>query len=164
MSAIGTLDDIPLHPLDVSPQLASNVTSAGQSINVTLVMLSRKSAKLIWSPEGAFFGRDFEIVFTPEDSNYKVVISLSDPVENFVHLHDLRPYTHYHLIVRSRNAITGAAQLHVSLNFSTSVMSPNEIVIPPPLEFSRVQADEVFIVILVLIVWAGAVYVFFNQW
>lgn len=164
MSAIGTLDEIPFNSLDMSQPLVNNVTSAGQNINVTLVMLSRKSAKLIWTPAGAFLGRDFEIVFTPEDSNYKVVISLSDPVENFVHLQDLRPYTHYHLIVRSRNAITGEAQLHVTLNFSTSVMSPNEIVIPPPLEFSRVQADEVFIVILVLIVWAGAVYVFFNQW
>ena len=33
-----------------------------------------------------------------------------------------------------------------------------------PVEFSRVQADEIFIVVIVLFVWAGAVYVFFNQW
>ena len=31
-------------------------------------------------------------------------------------------------------------------------------------DLSRVQADEVFIVIMVLFVWVGAVYIFFNQW
>lgn len=53
--------------------------------------------------------------------SYKVVISVSDPVENVVHLCDLRPYSHYHLLLRSKSRNSGAVpRLYSSLNFSTS--------------------------------------------
>lgn len=36
------------------------------------------------------------------------------------------------------------------------------ILTSPP--FTKVQLDEVLIVVMVLLVWAGAVFTFFNQW
>lgn len=45
-----------------------------------------------------------------------------------------------------------------------SVVNPDEVTVFHPTKFSDVQADEVFIVVMVLLVWAAAVYIFFNQW
>ena len=45
-------------------------------------------------------------------------------------------------------------------------MNPDRVAVNPPtrVRFDRVQADEILIVVMVLMVWAGAVYIFFNQW
>ena len=45
-------------------------------------------------------------------------------------------------------------------------MNPDRVAINPPtrVRFDRVRADEILIVVMVLLVWAGAVYIFFNQW
>ena len=61
-------------------------------------------------------------IFQFHNFSYKVVISLSDPVENVVHLCDLRPYSQYHLLLRvkSNNDLEASPRLYASLNFSTS--------------------------------------------
>ena len=45
----------------------TNVNGIG-SLNVTVTMLSPKTASLIWTPEDAFLGKDFEIVYSPDRS------------------------------------------------------------------------------------------------
>ena len=46
------------------------------------------------------------------------------------------------------------------------MVNPNRVAVHPPtrVRFDRVRADEILIVVMVLLVWAGAVYIFFNQW
>ena len=46
------------------------------------------------------------------------------------------------------------------------MVNPDRVAINPPtrVRFDRVRADEILIVFMVLLVWAGAVYIFFNQW
>ena len=41
-----------------------------QPLNVSVVMLNRRTALLEWWPRDAFMHKDIEIVFTPEDSKY----------------------------------------------------------------------------------------------
>ena len=48
---------------------------------------------------------------------YKVVIGVSDPVGNELELHDLKPYTRYHLDLRSR---FGNKENWGSVDFSTA--------------------------------------------
>ena len=45
-------------------------------------------------------------------------------------------------------------------------MSPDHVTLYPPTRVSldNIQVDEVCIVGMLLMVWAGAIYVFFNQW
>ena len=86
------------------------------SVNVSVIMLNRRTALLQWWPRNALIHKDIEIVFTPEFSNYKVVIGLVDPVGNTVELHDLKPYTFYQLDLRERHGQT----LYASVNFSTA--------------------------------------------
>ena len=85
-------------------------------LNITVIMLNRRTALLQWWPRNALIHKDIEIVFTPEFSNYKVVIGLVDPVGNTVELHDLKPYTYYQLDLRERHGQT----LYASVNFSTA--------------------------------------------
>ena len=49
--------------------------------------------------------------------SYKVVIGVSDPVGNELELHDLKPYTKYHLDLRSR---FGNKENWGSVDFSTA--------------------------------------------
>ena len=86
------------------------------NLNITVIMLNRRTALLQWWPRNALIHKDIEIVFTPEFSNYKVVIGLVDPVGNTVELHDLKPYTYYQLDLRERHGQT----LYASVNFSTA--------------------------------------------
>ena len=53
-----------------------------------------------------------------------------------------------------------------NMTFIPAVVNPDRVAINPPtrVRFDRVRADEILIVVMVLLVWAGAVYIFFNQW
>ena len=37
-------------------------------VNVTVTMLTPKTATLVWTPEDALLGKDFEIVYSPDRS------------------------------------------------------------------------------------------------
>jgi len=131
-------------------------------VNVSVIMLSRRTALLQWWPREALMHKNIEIVFTPEYSNYKVVVGLVDPVGNTVELHDLKPYTYYQLDLRDRNG----QKLYASVNFSTAVLDSKLALNFQPNGFPpvTVRPSEVAIVGIVLCVWASAVYVFFTQW
>ena len=103
--------------MDLGYTLPTEVLSSDQNtLNVSVIMLNRRTALLQWWPRNALIHKDIEIVFTPEFSNYKVVIGLVDPVGNTVELHDLKPYTYYQLDLRERHGQT----LYASVNFSTA--------------------------------------------
>ena len=46
------------------------------------------------------------------------------------------------------------------------MVNPNRVAVHPPtrVRFDRGRADEILIVVMVLLVWAGAIYIFINQW
>nr|XP_018914534.1 PREDICTED: uncharacterized protein LOC109042317 isoform X1 [Bemisia tabaci]XP_018914535.1 PREDICTED: uncharacterized protein LOC109042317 isoform X1 [Bemisia tabaci]XP_018914536.1 PREDICTED: uncharacterized protein LOC109042317 isoform X1 [Bemisia tabaci]XP_018914537.1 PREDICTED: uncharacterized protein LOC109042317 isoform X1 [Bemisia tabaci] len=165
--------------------LAGSMPASGAPENVTIVFLSPTSVRISWTITLDKVDK-YDVTYKPTDASYRVVVVVAANCES-VQLTGLIPNTQYTLSVaafraskkyRSSPVVFKTLELqprnHSGGPF-TSGGPPVVFIGPgrsqnftgppfPPTSFPQVRGIEVGIVLMVLLVWVGAIILFFNRW
>ncbi|XP_012216833.1 uncharacterized protein [Linepithema humile] len=159
--------------------------------NITVMFLNPTSVRVSWSTSQVEQVEKYDVTYKPTDASYRVVAVVAGNSEA-VTLSGLRADTQYQLVVtavragkkfRSRPIVfrtlgklypSPSSRSQVTEPPRTSPQQDNTVTggpLPPPPPSSQqpqpyiqIRGVEVGIVVLVLIVWAGAIALFFNRW
>lgn len=150
--------------------------------NITVTFLNPTSVRVSWSTSVDNVYK-YDVTYKPTDASYRVVAVVAGNSEA-VTLSGLKADTQYQLTVaavwggrkyRSRPIVfrtleppRTSPQQDIMGVIATGVPSPPENPEPPDFEYpqtsSTVRGVEIGIVLLVLVVWIGAIALFFNRW
>ncbi|XP_049861127.1 fibronectin type III domain-containing protein 5 isoform X2 [Schistocerca gregaria] len=155
--------------------------------NITVMFLSPTTIKVSWATTSDVMADKFDVMYKPTDASYRVVTVVAGNSRS-VALDDLKADTQYQLTVtavragrkfRSRAIVFRTLEIpRTSPQKEGSMATPvtegglqtEEIIGGPPDDdmhtppYIQVRGVEVGIVLLVLVVWAGAIALFFNRW
>ncbi|KAL2750084.1 hypothetical protein V1477_001580 [Vespula maculifrons] len=158
---------------------AGSMTSGipGVPENITVMFLNPTSVRVSWSTSQVEQVEKYDVTYKPTDASYRVVAVVAGNSEA-VTLSGLRADTQYQLVVtavragkkyRSRPIVFRT--LEPPRTFPQQDAAVTNGPLPPsppssqqPQAYIQIRGVEVGIVILVLIVWAGAIALFFNRW
>ncbi|XP_026469603.1 fibronectin type III domain-containing protein 5-like [Ctenocephalides felis] len=143
--------------MPVSDNLISNdsmPTNFDGPQNITVTFLNPTSVRVSWASLSNS-PRKYEVMYKPTGASYRVVASINSS-SDAITLVDLHPDTQYSLTVT-------AVWLNKKIKSRAIVFRTLE---PPRTSppRTRIRGVEVGIVVLVLLVWVGAIALFFNRW
>ncbi|XP_043272022.1 uncharacterized protein [Venturia canescens] len=146
--------------------------------NITVMFLNPTSVRVSWSTSQVEQIEKYDVTYKPTDASYRVVAVVAGNSEA-VTLSGLQADTQYQLVVtavrsgkklRSRPIVfrtleppRTSPQQDASVTGSPLAPPPPPSAQQPP-NYIQIRGVEVGIVVLVLIVWAGAIALFFNRW
>ncbi|XP_068633476.1 fibronectin type III domain-containing protein 5 [Battus philenor] len=156
----------------------ANAGSMGPGVpeNITVTFLNPTTVRVSWST-AADLVEKYDVTYKPSDASYRVVLEVAGNSDAVI-LSGLEADTQYQVTVaalwgghkyRSRPIVfrtlepprTSPQQEGASLSATPrSSVSPPD---PSP-TFPTIRGVEIGIVVLVLIVWIGAIALFFNRW
>ncbi|BES96765.1 Hypothetical protein NTJ_09578 [Nesidiocoris tenuis] len=164
-----------------------SMPAGGTPENITIVFLSPSEVKVSWTTAVDAVEK-YDVMYKPTDASYRVVVVVAGNSDS-VTLSPLKPNTSYQLTVtairlgkkyRSRPVIfktLEAPKIPMEPTIQITGSPPgkvNKSLIPPHpglglghqymTNVTDVRGVEVGIVCLVLLVWVGAIILFFNRW
>ncbi|XP_045772378.1 fibronectin type III domain-containing protein 5 isoform X1 [Maniola jurtina] len=142
--------------------------------NITVTFLNPTTVRVSWSTTADLVEK-YDVTYKPSDASYRVVLEVAGNSDAVI-LSGLEADTQYQVTVaalwgghkyRSRPIVfrtleppRTSPQQDGGLGTPRSTVSPPE---PSP-TFPTIRGVEIGIVVLVLIVWIGAIALFFNRW
>ncbi|KAL7645248.1 UNVERIFIED_CONTAM: hypothetical protein RMT77_003634 [Armadillidium vulgare] len=123
--------------------------------NVTMQRLTSTSVKIIWRVKDDEKFKWY-LEYSPAHAKYRVMREISTSVGCMI-LESLLPNTHYH--ARLIAMVNNVTIVHTSPTYSFSTETPISLA-----ESNSVRAEEIGIVLLVLLFWMFAIVLFFNRW
>ncbi|TGZ51118.1 Uncharacterized protein DBV15_11440 [Temnothorax longispinosus] len=156
----------------------SSVTGIpGVPENITVMFLNPTSVRVSWSTSQVDQVEKYDVTYKPTDASYRVVAVVAGNSEA-VTLSGLRADTQYQLVVtavragkkfRSRPIVFRTLEPPRTSPQQDAAVTGGPLPPPPPSSqqpqpYIQIRGVEVGIVVLVLIVWAGAIALFFNRW
>jgi len=130
-------------------------------VSAQVDVVDRETAVVHWVVQEQSFRVKLEIVYSPVESSYYIVMPITNPTSTFAMLENLRPFTQYRLIIRTNNYTNNYFQSE-ALSFSTSVVTlfeENSKLKPVSFENS-----DLILVLAILIIWGVVVSLFFQRW
>ncbi|XP_077255136.1 uncharacterized protein LOC143893518 isoform X6 [Temnothorax americanus] len=145
--------------------------------NITVMFLNPTSVRVSWSTSQVDQVEKYDVTYKPTDASYRVVAVVAGNSEA-VTLSGLRADTQYQLVVtavragkkfRSRPIVFRTLEPPRTSPQQDAAVTGGPLPPPPPSSqqpqpYIQIRGVEVGIVVLVLIVWAGAIALFFNRW
>ncbi|KAL6432536.1 hypothetical protein ACFW04_006836 [Cataglyphis niger] len=145
--------------------------------NITVMFLNPTSVRVSWSTSQVEQVEKYDVTYKPTDASYRVVAVVAGNSEA-VTLSNLRADTQYQLVVtavragkkfRSRPIVFRTLEPPRTSPQQDAAVTGGPLPPPPPSSqqpqpYIQIRGVEVGIVVLVLIVWAGAIALFFNRW
>ncbi|KYM92860.1 Fibronectin type III domain-containing protein 5 [Atta colombica] len=145
--------------------------------NITVMFLNPTSVRVSWSTSQVEQVEKYDVTYKPTDASYRVVAVVAGNSEA-VTLSGLRADTQYQLVVtavragkkfRSRPIVFRTLEPPRTSPQQDAAVTGGPLPPPPPSSqqpqpYIQIRGVEVGIVVLVLIVWAGAIALFFNRW
>ncbi|XP_074106278.1 uncharacterized protein LOC141532021 isoform X2 [Cotesia typhae] len=144
--------------------------------NVTVMFLSPTSVRVSWSTSQVDQVEKYDVTYKPTDARMvRLVAGNSDAVT----LNDLQADTQYQLVItavragkkyRSRPIVFRTLEPPRTSPQQDASVTGGPPIPPPPSSSNphpapiQVRAVEIGIVMMVLLVWAGAIALFFNRW
>ncbi|XP_023288565.1 uncharacterized protein LOC105703806 isoform X2 [Orussus abietinus] len=142
--------------------------------NITVMFLNPTSVRVSWSTSQVEQIEKYDVTYKPTDARVVAVVAGNSEA---VTLSGLRADTQYQLVVtavkagkklRSRPIVFRTLEPPRTSPQQDSSVTGGPIPPPPsaqqPQPYLQIRGVEVGIVVLVLIVWAGAIALFFNRW
>ncbi|XP_032456023.1 uncharacterized protein LOC100679723 isoform X12 [Nasonia vitripennis] len=163
--------------------VGSSTGIPGVPENITVMFLNPTSVRVSWSTSQVEQVEKYDVTYKPTDarshnSSYRVVAVVAGNSEA-VTLSNLRADTQYQLVVtavksgkklRSRPIVFRTLEPPRTSPQQDSAVTGGPLPPPPPSSahqpqtYIQIRGVEVGIVVLVLIVWVGAIALFFNRW
>ncbi|XP_008548893.1 uncharacterized protein LOC103572189 isoform X2 [Microplitis demolitor] len=147
--------------------------------NVTVMFLSPTSVRVSWSTSQVDQVEKYDVTYKPTDASYRMVRLVAGN-SDAVTLNDLQADTQYQLVItavragkkyRSRPIVFRTLEPPRTSPQQDASVTGGPPIPPPPSSSNnphqahiQVRGVEVGIVVMVLIVWAGAIALFFNRW
>lgn len=143
--------------------------------NITVMFLSPSSVRVSWSTSQVERVEKYDVTYKPTDARVVAVVAGNSEA---VTLNNLHPDTQYQLVVtavkagkrfRSRPIVFRTLEPPRTSPQQDAAVTGGPLSPPPPSSqqpqpYIQIRGVEVGIVVLVLIVWAGAIALFFNRW
>lgn len=162
--------------------IAGSMPAGGTPENITIMFLSPSEVKVSWTT-AVEPAEKYDVTYKPTDASYRVVMVVAGNSDS-VTLSSLKPNTQYQVTVtavrggrkfKSRPVVFRTQEMPKIPQETTVQITggpPSKVLlnpgIPPPPGMSppyiQVRGVEVGIVCLVLLVWVGAIILFFNRW
>ncbi|XP_031787595.1 uncharacterized protein LOC100679723 isoform X3 [Nasonia vitripennis] len=158
--------------------VGSSTGIPGVPENITVMFLNPTSVRVSWSTSQVEQVEKYDVTYKPTDASYRVVAVVAGNSEA-VTLSNLRADTQYQLVVtavksgkklRSRPIVFRTLEPPRTSPQQDSAVTGGPLPPPPPSSahqpqtYIQIRGVEVGIVVLVLIVWVGAIALFFNRW
>lgn len=124
-------------------------------------VVDSETAVVHWVLREQSYRVNLEIVYSPVETSYYIVMPIANPISSFVTLENLQPFTQYQLIIRTTNYSNNYFQSE-ALRFSTSVVTlfeENSQI--KPVSFDNI---DLILVLAMLIIWGVVVSLFFQRW
>ncbi|XP_074106279.1 uncharacterized protein LOC141532021 isoform X3 [Cotesia typhae] len=146
--------------------------------NVTVMFLSPTSVRVSWSTSQVDQVEKYDVTYKPTDASYRMVRLVAGN-SDAVTLNDLQADTQYQLVItavragkkyRSRPIVFRTLEPPRTSPQQDASVTGGPPIPPPPSSSNphpapiQVRAVEIGIVMMVLLVWAGAIALFFNRW
>ncbi|CAL1675224.1 unnamed protein product [Lasius platythorax] len=143
--------------------------------NITVMFLNPTSVRVSWSTSQVEQVEKYDVTYKPTDARVVAVVAGNSEA---VTLSNLRADTQYQLVVtavragkkfRSRPIVFRTLEPPRTSPQQDAAVTGGPLPPPPPSSqqpqpYIQIRGVEVGIVVLVLIVWAGAIALFFNRW
>lgn len=143
--------------------------------NITVMFLNPTSVRVSWSTSQVEQVEKYDVTYKPTDARVVAVVAGNSEA---VTLSGLRADTQYQLVVtavragkkfRSRPIVFRTLEPPRTSPQQDAAVTGGPLPPPPPSSqqpqpYIQIRGVEVGIVVLVLIVWAGAIALFFNRW
>ncbi|XP_063973628.1 uncharacterized protein LOC135160704 isoform X15 [Diachasmimorpha longicaudata] len=145
--------------------------------NITVMFLNPTSVRVSWSTSQVDQVEKYDVTYKPTDASYRMVRLVAGN-SDAVTLSDLQADTQYQLVItavrggkkyRSRPIVFRTLEPPRTSPQQDAAVTGGPIPPPPPSSqqphaYIQVRGVEVGIVVMVLLVWAGAIALFFNRW
>ncbi|XP_023318330.1 uncharacterized protein LOC106649726 isoform X2 [Trichogramma pretiosum] len=151
--------------------VGSSTGMIGMPENITVMFLSPTSVRVSWSTNHTDHVEKYDVIYKPTDARVVAVVAGNSEA---ITLGNLRSNTQYQLVVtavkdnkklRSRPIVFRTLEPTKPHLQDVSIKASSPL---PPLQQQRtyiqIRAVEVGLVLLALVVWAGAIALFFNRW